>query len=278
MGQVNGVEYTKIGERVGKLGWSQTGNWLWGKGFRHLYYGGAGRNRLEFLRLSPGEGFLNRTPVYLPGGVGGTVISHNSWNNGEMVRDLAMGVTATAGAARAYRGAPHIHNKSWWNDEILYPFLLKGRTLGEVLLMNQVHLEWISTFVGDPLYRWPLSEVIDKVTPKFDRDRDVQVQIKTGQNREQEVWLMVNLGSTPDSPETGQLRAICEEGSEALCQTFEAMPYAKLGSLKEACGRTWRVEIMDPHGNSFATDVMVDCTKIHRLKTNFSKREKERGR
>ena len=277
MGQVNGVEYTKTGERVGKLDWTRTGSRLWEKGFRHLYYGGAARNRLEFLRLSPGEGFLNRTPVYLPGGVGGTVISHNSWNNKEMVRDLAMGITATAGAARAYRGAPHIHNKSWWDDEILYPFLLKGRTLGEVLLMNQVHLEWISTFVGDPLYCWPLSVVRDEAPPKFDRDRNVQVQIKTGQNREQEVWLMVNLGSTPDSPETGQLQAICKEGGETLCQTFEARPYVKLGKLQEACGRTWRVKVMDPYGNRFATDIMVDCTKFYKLKTNFSKRGKERG-
>ncbi|MCD4811365.1 hypothetical protein K8R14_02025 [bacterium] len=268
MGQINGVEYTKTVDRVGKLDWTQTGSWLWEKGFRHLYYGGAARNRLEFLRLSPGKGFLNRTPVYLPGGVGGTVISHNSWNNKEMVRDLAMGVTATAGAARAYRGAPHIHNKSWWDDEILYPFLLKGRTMGEVLLMNQVHLGWISTFVGDPLYHWPLSEVRNKVSPKFDSNRDVQVWIKTGQNREQEVWLRVDLGSTPDSPVTGQLRAICEEGSEALCQTFGARPYAKLGNLQEACDRTWKVEVMDPYGNSFATDVMVDCAKVCKLKAD----------
>jgi len=75
MGQVNGVEYTKTGERVGKLDWTRTGSRLWEKGFRHLYYGGAARNRLEFLRLSPDEGFLNCSPVYLPGGVGGTVIS-----------------------------------------------------------------------------------------------------------------------------------------------------------------------------------------------------------
>jgi len=118
------------------------------------------------------------------------------------------------------------------------------------------------------LYHWPLSGVRDEAPPKFDQDRDVQVQIKTGRNREKEAWLRVNLGSTPDSPETGQLQAICEEGGEALCQTFEARPYVKLGKQKDVCGRTWRVEIMDPYGNSFATDVMVDCTKVRKLKAD----------
>ena len=121
------------------------------------------------------------------------------------------------------------------------------------------------------MYHWPLSGVRDEALPKFDRDRDVHIRIQTDQNREQEVWLWVDLGSTPDSPETGQLQAICEEGGEALCQTFEAKPYVKLGKQKDVCGRTWRVEIMDPYDNSFATDIMVDCTRVRKLRNVVTK-------
>jgi hypothetical protein len=63
------------------------------------------------------------------------------------------------------------------------------------------------------------------------------LQIKTGNNREKEVWLRVDIGSTPDSPETGQLQEICEEGGEALCQTFGARPYLKLSKQQYVCGR-----------------------------------------
>jgi hypothetical protein len=57
----------------------------------------------------------------------------------------------TAAAAKLYRGAPHIHDKSWWDDEILYPLMTQGQNVGSALLANQIHLGWITSFIGDPL-------------------------------------------------------------------------------------------------------------------------------
>jgi hypothetical protein len=259
MGQIPGKAYAKSENRVGKLSHSAIGNWLWDKGYRQLYYGGAARNRIAFLQLSPNDGFFNQKPVYLPGGIGETVISHNGWKNGEVLKDLEMGVTITAGAGRVYNGAPHIHNKSWWDDNILYPFLLKGRTIGEALLMNQAHLGWITTFVGDPLYRLPISEIKDEAAPQFNPARDVKFWVQKEPNGEKEVWIVIDLRSSPSSPEIAQMRAISSDGSEALCQTFESRPYAKLGTLKNVCSHAWRVELIDPFGHRFSARVPLDC-------------------
>jgi hypothetical protein len=255
MGQVAGGDYPQSKERVGNLRGSKTGQWLWEKGVRHL---NASRNRLELFHLPAGEGFFNAEPVYLPGGVGATVISHNGWGKGEMVRDLARGVTATVGAARVYNGAPHIHSHSWWDDEIFYPALFKGVPLGEALLINQVHLGWITTFVGDPLYCPPSVPRRDEAGPSFDPVRDVQVRTVKGKSRE--VWLTVDLGGTPERPQAAQLRAVDAAGREVVCPTFEARPYVKLGAPKEVCDTRWRVEVMDPFGRRYSSDVPVDCS------------------
>ena len=246
-------------EQPAQVGRSKTGKWLRDKGFHRLYYAGQGKHRLEFFHLTSNGKFLNTDPVYLPGGVGGTVISHNGWKKGEMLQDLARGVTTTVGAAKVYRGAPHIHNKSWWDDEILYPFLLKGRTMGEALLMNQIHLGWISTFVGDPLYRLPLKPVKDVEIPKFDENSDVHVWIKKGKDNRKKVWLMVDLDSTPVAPEIAQLRAVAADDTEVVCQTFEARPSVCLGTKKEVCGHNWQVEVIDPYGNRYHQNVLIDC-------------------
>jgi hypothetical protein len=259
MGSIASSDHAKSKVRVGKLDSSATGKWLWEKGWRQLYYGGAGRDRLELLRLPPGAPFFNAEPVYLPGGVGGTVISHNGWKKGELLQDLARGVTATVGAAQVYRGAPHIHNKSWWDDEILYPFLLKGESLGEALLMNQVHLGWIATFVGDPLYGLPTVPGRDEDGPRFDSERDVELRFAKGEGKE--VWLNVDLGGTPAAPKVAQLRAVTGDGREVVCPTFEAQPYVKMGAAKEVCGATWQVEVLDPFGRRWSEAVSVDCSR-----------------
>ena len=254
MGQLEGHDYPQSQARVGKLAGSKTGVWLWERGVRHL---NASRNRLEFLQLPPGDGFFNADPVYLPGGVGGTVISHNGWSRGEMVQDLARGVTGTVGTAKLGNGAPHIHNQSWWDDEILYPALFKGVSLGEALLMNQVHLGWIATFVGDPLYRLPTVPRRAEEGPRFDPARDVAILTVKGENKD--VWLTVDLGSTAAAPQVAQLRAVAEDGRVVVCPTFEARPTVKLGEPKQVCGSTWQVEVIDPFGQRWSEPVPVDC-------------------
>jgi hypothetical protein len=259
MGVVPGHEYPKSLERVGRLASSKAGTWLLEKDVRHLYYGGQGKNRLELFRLPPGDGFFNTETSYLPGGIAGTVISHNGWKKGEMIQDLARGVTATVGAAMVYRGAPHIHNQSWWDDEVFYPALYRGKTLGEALLMNQVHLGWIATFVGDPLYRLPLDPRKTGAGPIFDPETDVRIRVEQDKEGSLQVWLLVDLGSTPDVPQVAQLRAESEDGLTVACQTFEARPSVKLGEVGEACDARWKVEVIAPFGKSFSANVMIDC-------------------
>lgn len=258
MGQLSGIEYPRVRERVGKLNVSKAGPWLWEKGVRHLYHGGASRNRLELFRLSPGDGFFNSETSYLPGGIAGTVISNNGWSKGDMSRHLQLGVTATVGVAQVYKGAPHIHNKSWWDDDVFYPALYHGKTLAEALLMNQVHLGWVATFVGDPLYR--LSPIPKETGsgPQFNAETDVRVRVEQGKEG-RHVWLEVDLGSTPGAPQVAQMRAESEDGITVVCHTFEARPYVKLGEAKEACDARWKVEVIDPFGKSFSENVIIDC-------------------
>jgi hypothetical protein len=271
LGRVGSVVKSDEEKKAGAIERYPIAKWLQKKGYHHLYYGGAGRNRLEFLRVAAGQGFLNRAPVYLPGGIGATVISHNSWGKGELVKDLAMGVTATAGAGRSYRGAPHIHDKSWWDDEILYPFFMRGRTLGEALLMNQAHLEWITTFVGDPLYCLAQAKGKDEVAPLIDRNRDVHFFIQKGIAGNSEVWMQIELKNTPEAPETSQVKVIFDGRDEIISQTFEAMPYAKIGKPKDSCGHIIRLEITDPCFNRFTMDVVVKCDNGHQIKNAFLK-------
>ena len=88
--------------------------------------------------------------------LGATVTSESGWNrkNSALFKYFRSGVSVTAGAAHVYNGAPHIHNKSWWDDTVLYPALMSGYTLGEALFANQLHIGWITTFIGDPLLRY----------------------------------------------------------------------------------------------------------------------------
>ena len=260
MGILPDVDYPKSKERIGKLNRSAAGEWLWDKGYRHLYDGGQAKDRLDFLYLQPGEGFLNDEPGFLPGGIAGTVISHNGWNNKEMVQQIAQGVTATAGAAKVYRGAPHIHNKSWWDDEILYPALMKGKTLGEAWLMNQVHLGWITTFVGDPLYEVPLTKSFDKKAPSsFGAERDVSVRIDKDENKV--VWLSVDLGNSSTIERMAQLKVVSADGVKVVSSTFNSRPTVNLGEAGNACGAGLRVEVVDPFGRSMAKELTVDCSQ-----------------
>ena len=260
IGKVFGRTYEKTENRVGKLNRLKIGDWLWKKGYHHLYYSGAGKHLLSFLRLSVNDGFFNQEPVYLPGGISGTVISNNGWRREELIRYLVMGVTMTAGVARVYSGAPHIHSKSWWDDEILYPFLLKGRTLGEVLLMNQAHLGWITTFLGDPLYRVEQGKQKDQIAPIFDPSSDVDYKILTNQEKGQELWIRIHLRNTPLNPETSQLRVDIGNGKKIRCQTFDASPKLLVGNPIDVCGRTVKAEFLDPFGNINKSEILLKCS------------------
>ncbi|GAB4283054.1 MAG: hypothetical protein Kow0092_37980 [Deferrisomatales bacterium] len=260
MGRIEGVELPGSRERVGDLWRNPAGKAAWERGYRHLWYTYAGNARLQWLRLGPGLGFFNRTAVFLPGGVAGVVVSHNGWNRkGAALLDaLARGVTATAGTAKVAQGVPHIHNKSWWDDLTFYDCLLGGSTLGECWFMNQIHLEWVTSFVGDPLYRLPLEPEKDRVPPRLPAQDSVHFRQLEGADGGSAVWARADLATGPQGIEVAQMRLTPlegEGGDGALCQTFEGRPYTSLGPPAQVLGRRWRLELLDPYGNRSETTV-----------------------
>jgi len=258
MGMLPEQGYVQGKKRTGYLSRSKAGLDLWERGYRHLYYGGQSKNLLEYGRLAPEDGFLNAEISYLPGGIAATVISHNGWKKGEMVQDLNNGVTATAGAAKVYRGAPHIHNKSWWDDAVFYPALLRGNTLGEAWLMNQMNLGWITTFVGDPLMQLPVTPAVPPKSLHVDVDNDVSFKVIKGEHGAKEVWLQVDLHSTAAHPQIAQLMAVSQGGAKVVSSTFAARPTLYLGD-KSACGEEWTLTLMDPFGRKHTQRIVTDC-------------------
>nr|WP_320114294.1 hypothetical protein [uncultured Desulfuromonas sp.] len=245
MGVLSGNDDEQNKKRVGALKRSTVGQALWEKGYRYLYYGGQGKNLLEWGRLTSGDGFFNEGLSYLPGGIAATIISHNGWKKGEMVQDLKNGVTATAGAAQVYHGAPHIHNRSWWDDDIFYPALLQGKTLGEAWLMNQIHLGWITTFIGDPLMMWAGGKTRNDIPLKIDQNEDVTLRVVKDDNNHEQVWLQVDLHSTAKNPQVAQVQAVSAKGERVVSSTFDARPAVCLGE-KGAIAGNWTLTVMDP--------------------------------
>jgi hypothetical protein len=221
-------------------------------GVHHLGMTVMAGSLVEFLPAEPRPGLLNGTKVYFPGGIAAGVISKNGWDvSSAPLRDhLARGVTATAASARATAGqGPHIHNKSWWDDKVLYPCLAEGLTLGECLLRNQIHLEWVTAYAGDPLMRWPLSAAPDTTPPAPDWEEEFRLAELPGPEGTRAVWVRVGLRTDTGGIETAQMQASLPHGPVGLCQTFEAAPYAMLGAPDEVYGKHWRFAFVDPFGN-----------------------------
>ncbi len=234
----------------GRVKRSPVARFLRARGFRYLFSAAHPREGVGLFRLPPGTGFLNRVEVFLPGGIARRVISNNTWSNGkgDMAGELARGVTVTAGSGAAGgAGAPHIHDKSWWDDGVLYPMLLRGFSVGECLLASQIHLEWITTFVGDPLYRLPLDPGPDRRPPEATA-RAVRTYRYLTPDGGRAVWISVDLASSPGSPEVAQMRVTAGD-QVGTCQTFEGRPYVSLARTEEVDRGPWRIELLDPYGN-----------------------------
>ena len=260
MGVAFDEKLIKSKDTTGTLKYNKAGIMLWNLGFRRIYYRYTSSNRLEMFRLPAGKPFYNKSPVYLPGGIATEVISNSGWNrkNAAIYRYLNRGVTITMGAAKVYEGAPHIHDKSFWDDDILYTALRNGKTIGEALLMNQAHLGWIAGFVGDPLYRLSGNKERQKPALKISRIRIIPLK-----NKSDRTALMVILESGKIFPPMAQMR-IRSTGKSApveyICDTFEARPYVILRNEDLMKNKTWLLSFIDPFGNE--TKKNVDLSKL----------------
>lgn len=225
-------------------------------GYSRLLEHPRGWLRLELFWLPPDAGFLNSGPVFLPGGIAALVQSNQGWNvpDSRFREYLRQGVTVTAGSARVTAGmTPHIHNRSFWDEGLFYPYLLKGYPTGEILLANQVHLNWITTFVGDPLYRLPLEP---RQPPELDGlswERSVRVAAVRDPELGKGFLVMADLGATASEPRVAQMRLSpvsgeAQEGQAHVFGRFSSRPQVFVPAGEAQASALWRMELAEPFG------------------------------
>jgi len=241
-------------QRTGGIGPGTPARPFWERGYRHMYQHPRGWTRLELFRLAPGLDFFNESDVFLPGGVAAFVQSNQGWNRADsrFMDFLNRGVTVTAGAARVAPGkAPHIHNRSFWDEAVLYPYLLDGYAIGEVLLMNQVHLGWITSFVGDPLYVLPRHPRSPGSFPALSWESDVTVERRRDPALGEGVLVTADLRSSPKEPRVAQMRLVGEKDPARwrhVFGRFSSRPNVFVPMDEVRAAGSWRLELIDPFG------------------------------
>ena len=164
-------------------------------------------------------------------------------------------MTITAGAARVAPGkAPHIHNRSFWDEDVLYPCLLDGYPVGEILLMNQAHLGWITSFVGDPLFSLPERPRSPGAFPTLSWERDVHIRAWRDRIFGSGVMVMADLGSSASEPRLAQMRLMRDNmpsvrGGEHVFERFSSRPHVFIPMDEVREQEVWRMELIDPFGN-----------------------------
>jgi hypothetical protein len=258
MGVLADVPLSQAVERIGEIGERTPAKPFWDLGYRHLFQHPKGRVRLDLFRLTPDCGFFNSGPVFLPGGIAAFVQSNQGWNmqDSRFHKHLMQGVTMTAGSARVDpRKTPHIHSHSFWDEAVFYPALREGRPVGEILLSNQLHLGWITSFVGDPLYRLPLEPQKPTGMTGLTWEKNVRVASVRDAEHGNGYLVMADLGSSAHEPRLAQMRLgrIEDEGDEVkkhLFERFSSRPCVFVPKREVRKDDLWRLELMDPFGNT----------------------------
>ncbi len=252
MGIAPGQTIEQDKSTTGSLNHNPAGQMFWESGYKRIFYNYSAKNRLELFRLPPVSPFYNNSPVYLPGGIAATVISSSGWNseNSDLYKYLQAGVSVTAGAAWVYRGAPHIHNKSFWDDAVLYPAILNGKTVGEALLMNQAHLEWITCFVGDPLLQLPEKpvEIPEKQAPE---NIDITLTRLPETYGDRKTAICADLKTGSQYPKIAQMKARPVKnaaGISYVSETFNAVPCVIVDNDIIDRHDHWTLSFIDPFG------------------------------
>ena len=239
-------------------------------GFKHVYQGnkkfrntGYGKV-IIFNLLDPTPPFFNLEPVYLPGGIAHRVESHNGWKKATaFYRMLNRGVTFTGGVARVYHGAPHTTSASWWDDDVLFHYLLHGYTLGEAYLMSSPFLNWITSVVGDPLYCPNLEKTnIDTFPPQIAAPPEIKIYKLSKHKRK--ALFSLHLKQNP-YPKVAQLKLIywCENESPktAISSVFSANPQLWLTDLEQNTTYLYKFQLIDPYTNLFKSQTYQFTTK-----------------
>jgi hypothetical protein len=257
MGVLPSVALDEDPVRTGRIEPGSPGSLFWLMGYRHLFQHPRGWVRLELFKMAPGTGFLNADSVFLPGGVAAFVQSNQGWNvkDSRFLDYLRQGVTVTAGSARVEpQVTPHIHSHSFWDEDLLFPLLFQGYPIGEILLANQIHLNWITSFVGDPLFRLPLKPKQPPGLSGLSWERNVRWAAVRDPALGRGRLVMADLGATPRVPRLAQMRLVPAagggEGGAYVFARFSSRPRVFVPDKALKAAARWRMELMDPFGVS----------------------------
>jgi hypothetical protein len=261
MGVLSDVPLGEDKGRTGEISAQSSGRLLWDLGYRHLFLHPQGGVRLELFKLAPDMGFFNVGNAFLPGGIATFVKSDQGWNvkDSRFNEYLRQGVTVTAGSARVDPGVtPHIHNHSFWDEDVLLSMLLKGRPIGQILLANQIHLNWITSFVGDPLYRLSTKPQRPSAVTGLTWETNVRVETMRDPQQGRGYLVMADLGATAGDPRVVQMRLTPAGGTVRerayLFERFSSRPYVFIPGKEADASEQWRMELMDPFGQRIALE------------------------
>jgi len=164
-----------------------------------------------------------------------------------------------AGATVCALSAHGAHDTSgtWPDEQVFYHHLLRGYELGECFLMSTVYLDWVLSFVGDPLYRPDLRLTVpDTTPPRVAAAADIAIEVQPADGR---YWarLRPKLATSPENPEMADIAVAAWRGPEAK-QTasdwrFSRRPTVVLPDLEPDSTYHYDLVLTDPCGNAFSS-------------------------
>ena len=192
-----------------------------------------------------------------PGGIVYAIKSGNGWKQGDdqfatyFQKMVEAGATVTAGLGA--QGGAHITSASWWDDRVLFHHLFRGWELGESLLMSTIYLDWVTGYVGDPLYRPNLRETKPDTTPPAVQVPGIAAEVLPAKDCYCAV-LSAELRQTPENPEMAEMTAeygwAGEQKQTAWGWRFSARPHVVLRGLKPGSTCDYSLTLTDAYGNA----------------------------
>ena len=161
------------------------------------------------------EGEIAGQDGVLPGGIVYAIKSANGWKQNDdqfgtyFQKMVEAGATVTAGLGAV--GGAHITSASWWDDRVLFHHLFRGYDLGECLLMSTYYIDWVTGYVGDPLYRPNVLTNKPDTTPPAVDDQGVHAEILPAKDSYCAI-LRCTLTQTPQNPEMAEMAVAWRTG------------------------------------------------------------------
>jgi len=231
---------------------------------RCLFYFGDFGYSTEYAD-NPAKPPVPFTRGFYPGSAAWAVRSMLGWQFRRQVSQLYDGNSRysermiDAGATVSALSAHGAHDTSgtWPDEQVFYHHLLRGYELGECFLMSTVYLDWLLSFVGDPLYKPDLRLTApDTAPPRVAAASDIAIEVQPADGR---YWarLRPKLAVTPENPEMTDIAVSAWRAPEAK-QTasdgrFSRRPVAVLPDLDPDATYHYDLVLTDPCGNVFSS-------------------------